>query len=655
MVNYMHEPEVDSSLVREALHEHDLRMAALSREFRAHRALWETAYWQSRPDGSVLSDRYTDVSDNGMIRVEVNRIHGYVTGFLGQLFSDDVKVKYGPSYSGDGNAVLTTNVINRVLHSVEMSKRITDCMRQGIIYRGAGIKVWVDHDPRIKNPLARVRASVVPWPELVLDRHVRDVGDARFYGHVYMEPSARVRRRFKIAGKLVTTTRPDVFADEKERGTDIRREPGMPYTHGNPLNQNFVRVLEVYNLVDDYVVGEADPLTGVPYQTWEPVLDEHGHETRVRGRMEIYLPDEPGGFDRPLRVYPLPFDHPDGYTPIPCVLPLILEYVPEYPLQGLSMVGRVYDQFRELILERTWKANAVKKNARQFFAKKNKLDDTAKAIYQAGEDGAIIEVELEAGESLSSVVFPLQMPNINTENAYYTREISEDIDRGTSLPPFVAGQMSGASATEVNFAASYAKNYIGLLSKQRDLFLEKLEVLLRAAIVSALRACGPDAVIKVPYRDTILTVKREDIEADFPVEIKSPAASSVEEDRERQTFVTVVGFLKPVIDAVVQGDEVAAMILDHAVDLFKLPREFTSAAIRKIAKASEPPPPPPEDDAADIERQPGAGSALPGGGSVASLPEGGGGVRMAGDMPMPEGPVPEDVQTGLAQNGAPVA
>lgn len=653
-------------LMGQALREHDLLMNDRTKAFRAFRSLWRSRYWSERQSNRMRADRYTDVSTDPMIRIEVNRIRGFVTSIVGALFSDDVKVSYAPAPDGKGNAELSQIAMNRVLHNKKMALRAIDCLRQATVYDGAALKVMLDD--RVRDPAQKVTVRVIPWTELVLDRDTRDRDDARFIGHAYYIPYADALRKFGRDRTFMTTMlddqgrqraaeaearkskrqpnrvrRPDTLATTYDRTLNqaevMHAAPGL----GDPLNAGFVRVFEVYNLVDDFVIGEADPITGVPIPAWQPVLDANGNEVRARGRYETYLPDEPTGFDHPVRVFPMPLTT-DGGEPLPSIAPLILNADPEYPMHGLSTVETVYDQLRELILERTWKANAVKKNARLMIAPKGVLTADEKDKWAQGVDGELIEYDPEAagakGQSAHQVMAPIQLPNVNLDNTYYTKEIEEDIARGTNMPQFTSGAATGASATEVNRLDAYAKNGMGLLSLMRDLWLMDVQLLLRRALISALRSAGPTATIPVTWRNEVHHVTVADLDAEFGVDIKSPPFSEIEEDRNRQTFVTVMGFLKPAIDAwVVKGDPVAGAIVDRAVELFKLPPEFTSAALRKLAG------PPGGGEPAAQARGPGAGSALPGRGSQPGLPD-------AGAPPNPAGPVPPEVQNGTIQNTA---
>lgn len=645
----------------DVLTDHDRTMRDRSLAFQRFRALWRTRYWQDRL-GEGAADRYTDralgTGAGRSIRIEVNRIHGYVTSFVGALFTEDVKVGYEPDPEGKGNPKLSQTTVNHVLHSKRVALRTIDAIRQAVIYDGAGLKIGVDHDGR--DPLRRVWSRVIPWWEMVLDRDVRDRDDARFIGHAYWIPKAAAIRRFKIPD-VVATRQPEAMEDPGRAG--MPRPTDLPVTASDPLNQQFVRVFEVYNLVDDYVIGEADPVTGVPYTDWKPVCHEDGTVARIRGRYEVYLPDQPGGCNKgPVRVYPMPFAAVDG-RPRPSIVPLVLNYDPEYPLHGLSTVERVYDQLRETILERTAKANAVKKNARQMVARKGLFDAAAKQSYADGVDGELIEFEVKDGDtqSASTAMYPLQLPNVNRDNDIYAAQIDEDIVRGTSQPPFNAGQPTGVSATEANLLAAHAKTGLGLLALMRDLFLEDVQELIRLALVASLRGLGNDARIKLTERDRVIEVSAADLAADFSVKIKSPPFTEIEEDRERQTFLTVMPLVKPLIEAWAKPphNPLDAQVLDEFVDRFRLPREFSSDAVQRLLQGEglwDPPPEAPPTDTpagADIPRLPGAGSALPGQGSTPGLPEGGGTEPMdgAGGGPMPRGPMPADVQAGTAQNG----
>lgn len=601
-------------------------------------ALWETNYWEDR---GLASDRWTDTTTgkDQQIRVEVNRIRGFVTSYLGSLFPQKLAAKVGPAEDGAGNHRKANRVANRWLRHRKTEKRCIDWMRQAIIYEGSHLKIRVDNE---RNKLReRVRMEVVPWWEVIVDRDVRDEDAQRYIAHVYQIPRARAVRRFADPNLRGSAWRDPIAS------INLNVAMNRSAHETDPSRENFVTVVEWYNYADDYIVGETDPLTHRPLDVPAPVYYPGSNKPiRIQGRYEVYLPDEPGGWERPREIRPMPFVDSDGDYLRP-LHTLIFLHKPGFPLWALSIAESMYDVFREMILLRSMRANSVKRNARQLFLPKKWITQAMEDLFSRGVDGAILPYEQPEDDdrSIGQVLASANLGNLPSDHSLYQAELDSDLNQGSLQAPFTRGIATGVSATEVNKLDSYSVTEIGLMAMSRDIALAEVIHHVLVAHVEVLRAAGPLAKMTVTLRGEPVPVVAADLDADFEIEIKTGAATQAELDAQRQRLIAVMPVLATLLAGVEKGNPAAVILLDEFVDLFELPDELRSRVLlEKIHEAQA---------TLEAKAQPGAGSAMPGGGSApspAGMVNGAGGA--AGPTPMPAGPQPEATMNGSAQNGS---
>lgn len=599
-----------------------MRMDARMSIYKRFNALWRTDYWSDR---GMPSDRYTDMTTgkDQQIRVEVNRIHGFLGSYLGSLFPSKMTVHYH-AQDDRGDDKKADQVGNRWLHRRDMEILVTDWMRQALMYDGSCLKIRVDRtSPKLRN---RVVADVVPWWESIIDRDVRDAAKQRFIGHAYYIPRAEAVRRFKDPD-IVGTDWTDPLASSDSTGLGLNVKDDR-----DPARQNFVLVVEWYNYSDDYVVGETDPMTHRPLLNPTPMRDPAtGQIIRVRGRYEVYLPGEPMGWETPREVRPLPSVDCDGEVQW-AMYPLVYNAEVGFPLRGLSTVERVYDQFREIILSRSMKANSVKRDARQILLPKGWLDTQAKDLFSRGVDGAILEYEQPEGDArnIMQMMGKLDLGNLPSDHSSYDATIENDLVQG-GRDPITRGQTSPyISATQTNLANTYASTDIGMMAKHRDAILERVMRHVLVAHVDAMREENADSTLIVKIRGERVEVTANDLDGDFDVDIETGPASGAEEDARRQRLLAVMPALAQILAGVNKGDPAAVILLDEMVELYDLPEQLRSKSLLEMLARAQ----------ATTEVKPTPGAAMPGSGQVPT-PDA---VR---DAPRP---MPESVMSGAAQN-----
>ena len=159
--------------------------------------------------------------------------------------------------------------------------------------------------------------------------------EQRFVAHTYYLSIPEAKEKF---GNKSYTAIPKVdFFTPQERYTGV--------TEDLPDDYLYIQIVEFYDMLYDQLYF------------WSPnYKDGDG----ILEKTEI-----------PIRSY--------DDKPMSPICPLYYARKPEKPMCGLSAVARVYDQFYEKNILRTYWANAVRRDSRQYLYKEGALDEEALA------------------------------------------------------------------------------------------------------------------------------------------------------------------------------------------------------------------------------------------------------------------------------------
>ena len=563
-----------AEFIQDIVAAHTSRMDRAKPRMQKHRDAYLTRFWNHHGTG--------DYEEDGLVRIEVNRLYGFVEAYVGSLFPKSPRVVFGPDISGDGDPEKAQLAANRWLDTSDIYQRLESAIRQGLIYPGSALKIGLDLTK--SDPKDRIWVHLLPWWELLVDHDVHDLGEQRFIGHLYWENEDVLRRRFDgLPEDLQTSKRIPFF---EHRGKSKARRTKKDNTFEGESNESFVRVLEFYNLVDDWEEG-AQPLRGV---------------------FEVYLPDQKGGVElEPIHRGPFPFDKPNG-DPLAPIYPLIFNHIPEHPLQGLAAVERVYQQARELNLLRSHWANAVRRDSRQMLVRKDAgIDEEALSKFTQGQDGAIIPVE--GNNPLSTLVFPIQFQPLNVNHQIYENQIEKDFDQGSAAAPFTRGLATRATATEVNRLHDYTETEIGRHARRKDVWIAKVIEGYIRALIAALKIEVPDtydAVVEERVQDPIVLrfrrgagppveIGTEDLDADFTIGIVDAASTPLSKEARRVNFMNLAPMIIQLWEQVQTGNAVAGRIMKYLVELFDFPADFDPDNILEDIGQGEQPLGPPEE------------------------------------------------------------
>ena len=175
-------------MIRDHLKSHDKRMKDGRESFSLAKACYTTSYWKYVQGAKVATDtgKLTDVN------VEVNRLWGVLTSYLGALYPRANRSVVGPDPAGVGDPAKAELAANSWLSSSKIHHRVMSGLRQSLLYPGCAAKIGFY--PGHGNPLDRVWLRIIPWWETVLDADVGDAEDERFRAHVYYRPKDEVEK-----------------------------------------------------------------------------------------------------------------------------------------------------------------------------------------------------------------------------------------------------------------------------------------------------------------------------------------------------------------------------------------------------------------------------------------------------------------------------
>tara|TARA_R110002020_G_scaffold134824_2_gene301092 strand:- start:22155 stop:24431 length:2277 start_codon:yes stop_codon:yes gene_type:complete len=467
-------------VIRAHLETHDKSTKTQAKDWRLYKETYLTRFWETHQAGNVRTMQ--DLPSQ--IQIEVNRLYGIIESYVAALYPKAARVVVGPGPTLGGDATKVEMVANKWLNQNRTHLRVLKAIRQGLLYPGSGIKVGVDDGPG--DVLDRVWFRVIPYWEMVLDSDVYDEEDSRFIGHVYYRSLREVEDQYGLTG-LSGQPREDFL--DGQAGKSNRRNSKAPKKSKqsgqyDPDEDLFVRVLEVCNLVDTYQGGDG----------------------AMRGKFEVFLLDQGDDYEDPIFSGPMPYSTRAG-DPLPHIVPLIFNQEPEFPLRGVSHASRLFPQIQEINVFRSFRANAARRDSRQYLALDGVLTADQMALITAGVDGLVIPVEdgRMNGRALRDVIVPIQNAQISPNIMQYEMQAEADLERAAGTSPNAYGGVTKATATEVMNLRDYTESEYGRHAMIKDNWVAQVvQVFLRAIVAS----------MEAPARDFGMEYKRELVDVD---------------------------------------------------------------------------------------------------------------------------------------------
>lgn len=492
--------------------------------FDEHQSYWDLQVQELKKYKDAYSGKFWrgEAFDDGMIRVETSDAYAYIEGYIASLFSKAPAVEIGADEAVAGDPALAKAVANRFLHS--QRTHFEDGSRMALIFNNSFFKL----SPRDSdNILDAVAVKACPCWELIVDKDASCWDDQRYVGHTYYITVTAAKERFG-AKDYQAVAKKDYFQDSVQRS---RNELDLPDDY------LYIQIVELYDLIADELYF------------WSP---NYGGGTKLLDREVI-----------PVRTY-------DG-RPLAPLAPLYYARVPDRPLEGMSAMSRIYDQVYEKNILRTYWANSVRRDSRQFIYKEGSFDEEQLAKITAGIDGAMIGVD---EESLSGLIIEVPTTPMSSNFDRYLMQIDGDLARGSILAPFTRGEATKATATEVTALAQYTASEIGKMARDRDSAIEQVaHIYIR--ILSFLAEEGEKAVVVSAGETKVVTAK--DLDSKFKIIALDQGSTPLSENQKRQNLI---GLLPVLTQLGVPTD----VIREEVVRTWDLPSSFLASEEEKAAK-----------------------------------------------------------------------
>ena len=495
-------------------------------ELKKYKEAYESKFWKS--------EEY----DSSMIRVETADCYSYVESFISSLFSKTPSVVVGSDIAATGgDPKLAQAAANRFIYT--QREQLEIATRLALIYQYSALKL----SPVDSNEmLDKVTIRALPCWEVILDRDATADSDQRFIGHTYYLNMVEAKKKFG-AKKFVAVPKENYFD-----------EGGGPVSYTKqdyndlPDDYLYIEIVELYDLLHDEVYY------------WSPSY-KNGDGIILRSQI-------------PVRTY--------NDNPLSPIVPLFYSRSPSKPMEGLSAVARIYDQFYEKNILRTYWANAVRRDSRQYLYREGMVDEEALAKITAGVDGAMIPID---SDTLSGIILPVGVEPISSNFDRYLAAIESDINRGSSLAPFARGEATKATATEITALAAYSASEIGKLARERDNAIEAIiNVYLRTLVLLADE--GEKAVLNVEGEGKTITA--EDLEGKFRINALDQGSTPLSDAMRKQNLLSLLPTL--------QGLGVPQdKIKEEIIRLNELPKSFLEVP-PEVVQAAAPGP-----SAADVQ------------------------------------------------------
>ena len=494
-------------------------------ELKRYKDAYETKFWQS--------EEY----DNTMIRIETSDAFAYIEGFIASLFTRTPAVVIGHDIAATGgDAKMAQAASNRFLYYQREQLEIAS--RLALIYEYSALKLCAEPSDEM---LDKVSIEALPCWEVIVDRDACSEKDSRFIGHNYYMTMVEAKEKWGNK-KFVPVPKRDYFDQYSDRNT---------YTASDyadlPDDYLYVEIVEIYDSLHDEVYY------------WSPNWS-NGDKLLSSGRI-------------PIRTY--------NDNPLPNITTLYYTRCPNKPMEGLSAMSRVYDQIYEKNILRTYWANAVRRDSRQYLYKEGAFDEEQLSKITAGIDGAMIGVD---EDSLGGLIQQVGVEPISSNFDRYLAYIEQDINRGSILAPFSRGEATKATATEITALAQYSASEIGKMAREKDGALERL-VNIYIRLLDLLTEEGETAVLDVEGAARVMT--SEDLQGKFRINALDQGSTPLSDAIRKQNLLSLL----PTLQALgVQPRKV----LEEIVRAYELPKDFLEEA---------PPPPPgptPSPSAADV-------------------------------------------------------
>jgi len=500
--------------------------------YRNHKNYWkESASLMKKLKNTYETRMFKDIQfDVSQIRIEIADAFAFVEGFVASLFSKFPAVEVGRDSVRKGNDKVVKALVNRWLY--DQRQMLENASRLALIYPNAFFKLSYKNSNVIFDRIS-VR-PVPPW-EIITDNDASKWSEQRFVGHAYYLPVAKAKELYG-AKKYQAVVKSDFF-----------EQSAHPYKTAQdediPDEYKYIEVVELYDLIYDCLY-----IWSPNYSNGEKLLEETS--------------------PIPVRTY--------DDEPLPPIVPLYYSRIPDSPMEGYSSLFRIYDQIYEKNIIRSFWANAIRRDSRQYLYKEGAVDEEALAKITAGIDGAMIPID---ADSLEGIIKPLEVVPMSANFDRYLAAVEGDLQRGSVLAPFVRGEATKATATEVAALANYTSSEIGKMARERDEAVELMSQIYIRMLVDLLKA--EDVEDTVIAEGEVYRVTSDKLEGKFRFAAADQSNTPIASIMKRQELVELLPIL--------QGLGVdPTKIKEELIRQFDLPKQFAEVVEAPAAPVAPP-------------------------------------------------------------------
>lgn len=474
---------------------------------------------------AYMTKFYEDMSyttEDTSIRVETADAYASIESMMGSLFTKYPGVELKPDIGGKGDLVLTRELSNNWLSSCR--QQFENAARMALIYTHSFLKLAPRESNRLLGKVA-LRA-IPPW-QVIVDRDAAAWEDSRFVGHVYYLSVDEAVAKFGNK-KFVGAAQKDYFTDY-ERNTD-RSYRSYGDSPDLPNEYLYIEVVEMYDFVNNELTFWSSH-----YKSGTELLEKAAI---------------------PVMTY-------DG-RPLSNLVPFYFARRPDRPMEGYAAMARIYDQVFEKNILRTFWANAVRRDSRQFIYKEGAFDEEALAKITSGVDGAMIPTD---SDTLDGLIRAVEVPPISSNHAAYLNYVEQDLQKGSLTAGFTRGEASKATATEVSALMQYTASELGKMARDRDSTIEAAALLYIRMLIPLIEDSEKEVITT---SDGARIVSSEKLDADWTFYATDGGSTPMTDMVKKQQIMQL---LAPLVQLGVSPNAIRSEV----VRLFDLPEQFNEA------------------------------------------------------------------------------
>lgn len=432
---------------------HVRRMNNRRSEWECRRAAFEGRFWQHQTRWSHL------VTDDSAlpIKMQTNMLRPFVGSLVSNLFLQKPRFnamlpkvsesKPGrPAKPKERADEVVARFADDWLGRSDLRAQANRAYSLALMYESAAFKLGFDHEAKGLEFSRRLWAQALPPWECLWDDRTTARERCRYMGHIRPESVEFIKETFdkSIPDHIEPRPLPDYVAggwhqemdeDSEEKGRDA----------------GYVLLVEFYDLVDNKLLWFVASLRSNPD--------------------ELTL----ASFHEDV----LPYEHADGRPAVP-IEPIVLDPLPEFPLQGMSVVDGLYEINAERNLLLSYLASAFRRDAARtvLYRKDSGIDEEVLGELMKGNDLALVGVQTS---SLENLFKEFGLPPLPASLDKYAQYLDLARQESKGVADLTQGRQGKyLSATEAGLLAKYSESTTGQVALRMDEALNRTGELLLA-------------------------------------------------------------------------------------------------------------------------------------------------------------------------------